>query len=83
MRSEKFDLIVADYLLDEMNGLAFLDSMKLVLGDDMPPALIMSGKEREEIEAFGYVFLKKPFFAEELWRAVNKAMEMKLQKGGQ
>jgi len=83
LRSEKFDLIVADYLLDEMNGLAFLDSMKLVLGDDMPPALIMSGKEREEIEAFGYVFLKKPFFAEELWRAVNKAMEMKLQKGGQ
>lgn len=51
LKTEKFDVVVSDYQMPEMNGIELLENLRL--GDNKIPFIILTGegKEKEAIEA--------------------------------
>jgi CheY-like chemotaxis protein len=47
VRGRKFDVIVSDYQMPEMNGIALLRALRS--GDDHTPFVLFTGKGREDV----------------------------------
>jgi len=67
----KADAIISDIMMPLMTGTEFLKATREILGDMMPPVIILSGVEQsnERIKCFNYGakdYMVKPFNPEEL-----------------
>jgi len=77
LKTRHFDLVVADYRLDGMNGVEFLETLRA--SGDQTPLLLLSGApdkagviravSQPKVDVFG-----KPFRVAEFVDAINKLM---------
>ena len=69
----KFDLLIADYVMPRVDGLAMLLQCRLSL--PAVPCIVISGRRPEKLAALPNVyFLKKPFLYGELKALVGQAL---------
>ena len=76
---EAVDLVITDLRMPEMDGITFLKQLKTVRPDVPVVVLTAHGsidKAVEAIKAGAYDFLSKPFEKEEVWLAIEKALQM-------
>ena len=83
--SEKFDIIVTDYKMPEMNGLEFLNEVRL---SDNPkiyniPAIVRSAEEsiKGKCNELGATFMLKPGEAYELEKTVEDVLTEQHESG--
>ncbi len=79
--AERYDAIIADYMLPGMNGIAFVARLRAL--SIAAPVLMISGHERLEprlremaIEAGADAFLGKPFTLGQLRATVRRLLEL-------
>lgn len=69
----KFDLLIADYVMPRLDGLAMLLQCRLRL--PAVPCIVISGRRPDKLAALPNVyFLKKPFLYGELKTLVERAL---------
>ncbi len=80
-RANPPDLALVDYRMPGMDGVAFFEAMRHLLGDRCPKVLFVSATPADEVrrklkpaglEPCGFV--KKPFHLDDLWREVETAL---------
>jgi CheY-like chemotaxis protein len=75
------DLALVDYRMPGMDGVAFFEAMKQLLGDRCPRVLFVSAtpadEVREKLLPSGLLpagFVRKPFHLDDLWKTVKDAL---------
>ena len=81
-REKRFDLVLSDVIMDDMNGFQLLKALQPSLGDAIPFVILSSHSDPAAIEAAIYAgafdYLVKPFDA----AAVQKVVESALAAAG-
>lgn len=77
-RTERFDLLLTDFLMPGMTGLELLDRMRAARPEVVPLVITAHGDVATAVRAMqagAFDFLEKPFTKERLLVAVEKALE--------
>ncbi|MGL5794837.1 MAG: response regulator, partial [Waterburya sp.] len=79
---KSFDLVVCDLLLPNLNGYEVLSSLKKNIDTADIPFIVVTGKSKRQDVRLGMElgvsdYLTKPFFHDELIRAINAQLEKK------
>ncbi|MGL6338830.1 MAG: EAL domain-containing response regulator, partial [Waterburya sp.] len=79
---KSFDVVVCDLLLPNLNGFEVLSSLKKNIDTADIPFIVVSGKSRRQDIRLGMElgvsdYITKPFFNDELIRAINAQLEKK------
>ncbi|WP_081625007.1 MULTISPECIES: ATP-binding response regulator [Rhodonellum] len=80
-----FDVIISDISMPQLDGLSFLSTIKLRVGLENTPLILISGKISKEEQRFGIEqgaddYLVKPVSANTLWNAVYSSLEKKKKR---
>jgi len=75
------DLILTDLMMDEMDGLAFLNEIKSNSGTSHIPVIVLSAKTSEQskveiMKAGAQVYLTKPFLPDELLSVIENQLNL-------
>lgn len=69
----KFDVILTDYRMPDMNGIEFYLELQKICGNDMPPVIFMTGSHVEDIQkelvdspVKPAAYITKPFILDEV-----------------
>lgn len=78
MRDEPFDLVLTDYRMEEMDGLAVIEAVQRQAPDT--DVMMMTAYDTrqlavESMERGAIDFIVKPFLPDELWMKVNKRLD--------
>lgn len=78
MRDEPFDLVLTDYRMEEMDGLAVIEAVQRQAPDT--DVMMMTAYDTrqlavEAMERGAIDFIVKPFLPDELWMKVNKRLD--------
>jgi signal transduction histidine kinase/DNA-binding response OmpR family regulator len=81
------DLIITDLMMEQMDGLSFIKTVKQNKGLDHIPVIVLSAKSNaqsrvEALNAGAQAFISKPFIPEELYSIISNQLELihKLKK---
>ncbi|CAK8721325.1 Response regulatory domain-containing protein [Candidatus Electronema halotolerans] len=86
MAEERFSIVITDYRMEEMNGLAVLGRVMQL--NPKAKVIMITGYPSQELEAAAvqggvFEFMAKPFRMDELKEAVSRAMEELREENGQ
>ncbi len=78
MKDEPFDLVITDYRMEEMDGLAVMEAVQRQAPDT--DVMMMTAYDTRELavaamERGAIDFIVKPFLPDELWLKVNKRLD--------
>ena len=78
MQDESFDLVITDYRMEEMDGLAVMEAVQRQAPDT--DVMMMTAYDTRELaveamERGAIDFIVKPFLPDELWLKVNKRLD--------
>lgn len=79
--ANRYDLILLDLQMPEMNGFQVLDALKRVAGDDYLPVLVITaqpGHKLQALQAGAKDFISKPFELPEVLARVQNLLEVRL-----
>jgi len=73
--SEKFDLIISDYMMDEMDGISFSEKVRSTSKNSETRIILLTAKhlENEElskVSEMGLVYVNKPILPNDLYKKV-------------
>ena len=77
LKSETFDLLIIDYILSDINGLAFVSEIRELENYQKTPIILLTAKKLEEneiqeVKKNGVLFLQKPIQPTEFYNKVSR-----------
>ncbi|WP_350295670.1 adenylate/guanylate cyclase domain-containing protein [Limnohabitans sp. Rim8] len=80
-RKNRYDLILLDLNMPEMNGFQVMESLKVIESDGIPPVLVITAQPNEKLRALkagALDFLSKPFDIAEVLARVQNLLQVRL-----